>query len=85
MTAGRGFLAISCVVFARWNPLLATLVALGFGIADAAQIRLQSYFPSAPYQFFVMAPYVVAIASLTVGSRGSRMPAALGIPFLNQR
>lgn len=85
MTAGRGFLAISCVVFARWNPLLAVLVALGFGIADAAQIRMQLYFPEVPYQFFVIAPYVVAIISLAVGSRGSRMPAALGIPFFNQR
>jgi simple sugar transport system permease protein len=85
MTAGRGFLAISCVVFARWNPLLAVLVALGFGIADAAQIRMQSYFPGVPYQFFVIVPYVVAIVSLAVGSRNSRMPAALGIPFISQR
>ena len=85
MTAGRGFLAISCVVFARWNPLLAILVALGFGIADAAQIRMQSYFPSIPYHFFVIFPYVVAIISLAVASKGSRMPVSLGIPFTNQR
>lgn len=85
MTAGRGFLAIACVVFARWNPILAVLVALVFGIADAAQIRMQSYFPMIPYQFFVIAPYVVAIVSLAVGSRGGRMPAALGVPFSRQR
>lgn len=85
MVAGRGFLAISCVVFARWNPLLAVLIALGFGIADAAQIRMQSRFPEIPYQFFVIAPYVLAIVSLALGSRGSRMPAALGVPFSSQR
>ncbi|MBL8582083.1 MAG: ABC transporter permease [Rhizobiaceae bacterium] len=85
MVAGRGFLAISCVVFARWNPLGAVLIALGFGIADAAQIRLQSYFPGVPYQFFVIVPYVVAIISLAVGSRSSQMPAALGIPFVHSR
>lgn len=85
MTAGRGFLAIACVVFARWNPLLAILVALIFGIADAAQIRLQSYFPMIPYQFFVIAPYLVAIISLAIGSRSGRMPAALGIPFSAQK
>ncbi|MEJ8572775.1 ABC transporter permease [Microbaculum marinum] len=85
MTAGRGFLAIACVVFARWNPMLAVLVALVFGIADAAQIRLQSIFPAVPYQFFVIVPYVVAIVSLAVGSRSSRMPAALGIPFARPR
>ena len=85
MVAGRGFLAISCVVFARWNPLAAVAVALGFGIADAAQIRLQSWFPAVPYQFFVIVPYVVAIVSLALASRGSRMPAALGTPFRTQR
>ncbi|MBL0933460.1 MAG: ABC transporter permease [Rhizobiaceae bacterium] len=85
MTAGRGFLAISCVVFARWNPLAAVAVALGFGIADALQIRMQTSYPGVPYQFFVIAPYVVAIVSLAVASKGSRMPAALGTPFVSQR
>jgi general nucleoside transport system permease protein len=85
MTAGRGFLAIACVVFARWNPVLAVLMALIFGIADAAQIRLQSSFPGIPYQFFVIAPYVVAVVSLAIGSRSSRMPDALGQPFVKQR
>lgn len=85
MVAGRGFLAIACVVFARWNPLLALLVALGFGIADAAQIRLQSWFPAVPYQFFVVVPYVVAIVSLALASRGTRMPASLGTPFRSAR
>jgi simple sugar transport system permease protein len=85
MTAGRGFLAIACVMFGRWNPVLAVVVALLFGIADAAQIRLQSYFPHIPYQFFVIIPYVAAIFSLAIGSRSGRMPAALGIPFLKHR
>lgn len=81
MTAGRGFLAIACVVFARWNPLLAVAIALVFGIADAVQIRLQSLYPGVPYQLFVVAPYAVALVSLALGSRNSRMPAALGLPF----
>ena len=85
MTAGRGFLAISCVVFARWNPLGAIVAALGFGIADALQIRMQAGYPGVPYQFFVIAPYVVAIVSLALASRGSRMPAALGTAFSPQR
>jgi len=80
MTAGRGFLAIACVVFARWKPWLAVAVALVFGIADALQIRVQSLLPMVPYQFFVIAPYVVAVVALAVGSR-SGMPSALGKPF----
>lgn len=82
MAAGRGFLAIACVFFARWNPLLAVVVALVFGIADAAQIRMQSLFPMVPYQFFVIVPYAIALVSLAIGSRSSRMPAALGVPFV---
>jgi general nucleoside transport system permease protein len=85
MTAGRGFLAISCVVFARWHPIGAIIAALGFGIADALQIRMQTSYPGVPYQFFVIAPYVVAIVSLAIASRGSRMPAALGTAFFSQR
>lgn len=80
MTAGRGFLAIACVVLARWNPLLAVAVALLFGIADALQIRVQSLMPGVPYQLFVIAPYLVALAAVGVGSRRA-MPTALGKPF----
>lgn len=80
MTAGRGFLAIACVVLARWNPLAAIMVALLFGIADALQIRVQSLMPGIPYQFFVIAPYLVAIAAVGFGGRAA-MPAALGKPF----
>lgn len=78
MVAGRGFIAIACVVLARWNPVGAVLVAFVFGLADAGQIRLQAFFPAIPYQFFVIAPYVVAILSMVFFSRRSRMPAALG-------
>ena len=80
MTAGRGFLAIACVVLARWSPLGAVAVALLFGVADALQIRIQSLMPGVPYQFFVIAPYVVAIAAVGFGSRAA-MPAALGKPY----
>ena len=72
-------------VGARWNPLGAIVAALGFGIADALQIRMQAGYPGVPYQFFVIAPYVVAIVSLALASRGSRMPAALGTAFSPQR
>ena len=42
MVVGRGFIAIACVVFGRWHPLGALAAALGFGITEAAQIRLQT-------------------------------------------
>jgi general nucleoside transport system permease protein len=85
MVAGRGFIAIACVVLARWNPLGVILVALVFGVADAAQIRMQALFPEIPYQFFTIAPYLVALLSFVIFAGRSAMPAALGKPFDRER
>lgn len=85
MVAGRGFIAIACVVLARWHPIGAILVALVFGIADSAQIRMQTLFPSIPYQFFLIMPYVVALLSFAALGKRSAMPANLGKPFLRSQ
>lgn len=84
MVAGRGFIAIACVVFGRWHPLGALAAALGFGLAEAAQIRMQTWYPGVPYQFFVMLPYVAAIVALVFLARGAALPSALGQPFATQ-
>lgn len=81
MVVGRGFIAIACVVFGRWHPVKAAVVALCFGLAEAAQIRLQSFYPDVPYQFFVMLPYVIAMIALAVYARNADLPRALGRPF----
>jgi ABC-type uncharacterized transport system permease subunit len=78
MVAGRGFLAIACVVFGRWRPLGALVAAISFGLAEAAQIRLQTRFPGLPYQFLVMLPNIVATIALVMLSRSNASPAALG-------
>ncbi len=85
MVAGRGFIAIACVVYGRWNPLGVLLATLFFGAADAAQIRLQPLFPGVPYQFFVMLPYVLAVGALVFLSRRSRLPAGLARPYAPPR
>jgi simple sugar transport system permease protein len=81
MVAGRGFIAIACVVYGRWNPMGVLLATRFFGAADAAQIRLQPIFPDVPYQFFVMLPYVLAVGALVFLSRRSRLPAGLARPY----
>ena len=81
MVAGRGFIAIACVVFGRWTPAGAVLAALFFGAADAAQVRLQTLNPDIPFQFFVMMPYVLAVLFLVFFAGRTRMPGALGVPF----
>lgn len=85
MVAGRGFIAIACVVFGRFNPLGVALAALFFGFADAAQIRLQILNPDIPYQFFVMMPYALAVAALVFLAGRGGLPAALGLPFASGR
>jgi general nucleoside transport system permease protein len=67
MVAGRGFLAVACVMLGRRRPLAAFAAALGFGLAEATQIRLQTLYPDLPYQFLAMLPYVAAIAALVIG------------------
>jgi simple sugar transport system permease protein len=85
MVAGRGFIAIACVVFGRWNPLGVLLAALFFGMADAAQIRLQALNPDIPYQFFVMMPYALAVLFLVFFAGRAQLPAALAQPFFAGR
>jgi general nucleoside transport system permease protein len=75
MVAGRGFLAVACVMLGRRKPVVAFLAALGFGLAEAIQIRMQTIYPDLPYQFLVILPYVAAIAALVLGhSRRSLNP-----------
>lgn len=85
MVAGRGFIAIACVVFGRWNPLGVLLATLFFGIADAAQIRLQALNPDIPYQFFVMMPYGLAVLFLVFFAGRAQLPAALAQPYFADR
>jgi simple sugar transport system permease protein len=85
MVVGRGFIAIACVVFGRWHPLGALAAALGFGITEAAQIRLQTWYPQVPYQFFVMLPYLLAIVALVFMARSAALPRALGRAFVSDR
>jgi ABC-type uncharacterized transport system permease subunit len=69
MVAGRGFLAVACVMLGRRRPFIAFLASLAFGLAEAAQIRLQTIYPDLPYQFLVILPYLAAIVALVVGHR----------------
>jgi ABC-type uncharacterized transport system permease subunit len=78
MTAGRGFVAIAIVVLGRWHPLGVLGAALVFGAASALQYAFQAVGVDVPYQFFLMAPYVMSLLALAgVGGR-ARAPEALG-------
>ncbi|MEZ4455023.1 MAG: ABC transporter permease [Gemmatimonadales bacterium] len=78
MTAGRGFIAIAIVVLGRWRPLGVLVAALGFGAANALQFAFQAMGLDVPYQFFLMLPYLLAVAALTGLGGRLRAPAGLG-------
>jgi general nucleoside transport system permease protein len=82
MINGRGWICVALVIFASWKPGKALLGALLFAGIDAWQVRIQQL-PgiNIPYQFFLMAPYVLSIIAMIVMSRRALYPKALLVPF----
>jgi len=80
MTAGRGFIAIALVIFARWNPLWAIAGALLFGGAEALQLQLQAAGTDVSPFLMNMVPYLLTFLVLILWgwNRQSAAPAALG-------
>lgn len=82
VTAGRGWIALALVVFARWRPLPVVAGALLFGLCDALRLRLQTAATELPYEIFVALPYVVTLVVLVVAGRARLAPSALGVAFV---
>lgn len=81
MTAGRGFIAISVVIFARWDPFRALLGALVFGGAMALQLSLQTLRVPISSELLLMLPYLVTILVLIGVSRRAEVPGAFTLPY----
>ena len=81
MSGGRGYIALSAMIFGNWNPIGAALACLLFGFADALQIHLQTSAPAIPRELFQVLPYLLTVIALCGALRSSRPPAALGQPF----
>jgi simple sugar transport system permease protein len=88
MVAGRGWIAVALVIFARWEPRRALLGAVIFGGADALVPRLQAIGADVPTYFMMMLPYLLTLAVLVgaslVGRGGSAEPEHLGRVYLRQ-
>jgi simple sugar transport system permease protein len=78
VTAGSGFIALAAVIFGGWQPLGTLAAVLLFTLVQAIQVRAQALGIHLPYQFLIMAPYVVTILALTAFAGRSRPPRALG-------
>jgi simple sugar transport system permease protein len=82
ITAGRGWVALSLVIFGRWNPYRVMLGALMFGFINALQLRLQALLGSeVAFHLMLMLPYLLALAVLTRASQGAAGPTALAVHY----
>jgi len=88
MIAGRGWIAVALVIFARWNPLRAVFGAILFGGADALTPRLLAIGADVPVYLMNMLPYAVTlmvlIAPTVLKREVSAEPTALGTVYLRQ-
>jgi len=78
MVSGRGFIALSIVIFGRWKFKGALLGTAVFGIAAAAQYALQAGGRGVPFHLLLAVPYVVTLLILCGIAGRVRAPESLG-------
>ncbi|MDR3471433.1 MAG: ABC transporter permease [Devosia sp.] len=89
MTAGKGYIALAALIFAKWRPVPAMFATLLFGFLDALQIRLQGVplplIGPIPVQFIQALPYVLTVV-LLAGFIGKAVgPKAGGVAYTKER
>ena len=84
VTSGRGYIALSLVVFGRRNPLGICLAALFMGAANALQFKMQALGVEMPVQFFTGLPYLLTVIVLIFSAvkKNDSDPASLGKPYI---
>lgn len=88
MVAGRGWIAVALVIFARYQPLNVVLVALLFGLITAlGYVGQARNWPIAP-ALLGMLPYLGTLCFIIVPAmvwrrmrQATAAPAALGLPY----
>jgi simple sugar transport system permease protein len=86
IVAGRGWIAIVVVIFARWSPYRAVLGSWIFGLGYAISATFIgsgagiSVLTSNPY-FLLMIPYVFALVVILIFHKGTKPPSSLTVPY----
>ncbi|MEL6734507.1 MAG: ABC transporter permease [Pseudomonadota bacterium] len=89
MTAGRGFIALAALIFAKWRPVAAMWACLLFGFLGAIEIRYQGValplLGVLPLQLMQALPYILTVV-LLAGFVGKAIPPkAGGVPYTKER
>jgi general nucleoside transport system permease protein len=88
MSAGRGFMALTALIFANWRAWPALFACLLFGFLQAIANFMQGahvFGFEIPVQFFNALPYVMTVILLAGFIGKSIPPRASGIPYTKDR
>ena len=69
ISAGRGWIAVTLVIFGNYKPFPILLGALLFGFLDALQLQIQGIGIKFPYQILIGLPYFLTHVVLIMGSK----------------
>jgi ABC-type uncharacterized transport system permease subunit len=85
MSAGRGFIALAALIFAKWRPWHILSATLLFGLLEAISNRFQNidiFGLILPVQFMQALPYVLTVIILAGFVGKATPPLAGGIPYI---
>ncbi|MBL4628393.1 MAG: ABC transporter permease [Roseicyclus sp.] len=88
MSAGRGFIALAALIFAKWRPWYALYACLLFGMLDAVGNRFQNieiFAFTVPVQFMQALPYILTVVILAGFVGRAIPPRAGGEPYVKER
>lgn len=88
MTAGRGFIALAALIFAKWRPWYALSTTLLFGLLQAVALRYQNIELGnivIPVQFMDALPYILTVVILAGFVGKAIPPRAGGEPYVKER
>jgi ABC-type uncharacterized transport system permease subunit len=88
MSAGRGFIALAALIFAKWRPWYALSACLLFGLLDAIGNRYQNIDIVGfviPVQFMQALPYILTVVILAGFVGRAIPPRAGGEPYVKER
>ncbi|MDG1737586.1 MAG: ABC transporter permease [Paracoccaceae bacterium] len=87
MTAGRGFIALAALIFAKWRPWYALSATLLFGLLQAIAVRFQNIEIGGfviPVQFTESLPYILTVVILAGFVGKAIPPRAGGEPYVKE-
>ncbi|MBN8290743.1 ABC transporter permease [Rhodobacter sp. NTK016B] len=88
MSAGRGYIALAALIFAKWRPWQALFAVLLFGALEAIANRwpnLDLGFITLPNQFMTALPYILTVIILAGFVGKAIPPRAGGEPYVKER